>query len=348
MRKFFVSLALSAAIFAVPAIAQETETKVVDEVVAQINDGVITLSRVRRELKDIVDAKVADGMKREDAQKFVDEKQGELIANLINEELLMQKAKELGLDDEVEAGLNQRFVDLMKQLNLKTIDSLYERMRAENVDPQEMREVWRKQATREKVIEREVQSREYWKPDAAALRAYYEKNKAKFTKQETVSLSEMFLSFAGRDEAVVRQKAKDLVAQLRGGADFVKLVVENSDRPDAARNKGKSDPVPVKELDAKFGDPLKNVGVGGVTDPIEITGQGLSILRVDDRQAASNDSEFKESAVRVAMLQQNFPEASKKFLSKLRADSYIKISDTYRPIVSPILFADERKEKTVN
>jgi hypothetical protein len=27
----------------------------------------------------------------------------------------------------------------------------------------------------------------------------------------------------------------------------------------------------------------------------------------------------------------------------LREDAYIKISDNYRPLVSPILFADERK-----
>lgn len=348
MQRFALIFAFVALVLAVPAFGQETETKVVDEVVAQVNDGVITLSRVRRELKEIVEAKVAEGMKREDAQKFVDEKQGELIANLINEELIMQKAKELGLDDEVEAGLNQKFVELMKQFNLKTLDQLYEAMRAQNVDPQDMREIWRKQATRDRVIEREVQSRLYWTPQAPELRAYYEKHKKKFVKQETVALSELYLSFAGRDEAAVRQKAKDLVAQLRGGADFVKIVVENSDRPNASRDKGKADVVPVKELDPKFAVPLKNVGIGGVTDPIEIEGQGLTILRVDDRQAASNESEFKENAVRGAIFQEKFPEESKKFLAKLRADSYIKLSDTYRPIVSPILFADERKEKPGN
>jgi len=345
MRKFLLSLVVAIAAFSVTTFAQETETKVVDEVVAQVNDGVITLSKVRREMKDVIDAKVAEGMSKEDAQKFGDEKQGELIANLINEELLMQKAKEMGIDDEVEASLNQRFLDLLKQFNLKTVDQLFEKMREQNVDPQEMREVWRKQATREKVIEREVQSKEYWKPNAAALRAYYEKNKSKFTKQETVTLSEIFLSFAGRDEAAVRQKAKDLVAQLRGGADFVKIVTENSDRPNAASNKGKADTVPVKELDSRFAEPLKNVGVGGYTDPIETNGLGLSILRVDERQAASDESEFKENAVRIAMLQESFPEASKKFLTKLRTESYIKISETYRPSVSPILFADERKDK---
>src|SRR6476619_6316051 len=126
----FISLIVSATGF-----AQETQTKVVDEVVAQVNDGVITLSRIKREMKEIVEGEVQQGKKREDAQKAVDEKQGELIANLINEELLIQKAKEMGLDNEVEASLNMRLADIMKQYNLKTVDALYAEMEKNGVNP---------------------------------------------------------------------------------------------------------------------------------------------------------------------------------------------------------------------
>ncbi|MBK9769039.1 MAG: hypothetical protein IPP63_19665 [Chloracidobacterium sp.] len=73
--------------------AQETETKVIDEVVAQINDGVITLSGIKRETKSIIELELQKGTKREDAEKMVAEKKGELIANLINEELLVQKQR---------------------------------------------------------------------------------------------------------------------------------------------------------------------------------------------------------------------------------------------------------------
>jgi hypothetical protein len=69
---------------------------------------------------------------------------------------------------------------------------------------------------------------------------------------------------------------------------------------------------------------------------------------VDAREAASNESVFDENAVRSAMLQQNFPAAQKKFFTTMREEAYIKISDTYRPIVAPILFAEERKEKAVS
>ncbi len=325
------------------AFAQESETKVVDEVVAQVNEGVITLSRVKRETKSAVDAYVQEGKSREEAQKMVESKQGELIASLINEELLIQKAKELGLDSEIEAQLNQRFLEIMKQQNLKTIEALYQEMEKGGLDPQEIREMWRKQATRETVLQREVSSKLYWSLSSKEMKDYFEKNKVKFTKPETVVLSEIFLSYAGRDEAAVREKAKQIVAQLKGGADFQKLVLENSDRQNAAESKGKVGTFNIKDLDPKFAAAIKDLKVGGITEPVEIDQVGIEILRVDERTQASSESFFDENAVRMAITMERGPEMQKKYLSELRRDSYIKISDTYRPIVSPILFADERK-----
>ena len=326
--------------------SQESETKVVDEVVAQVNDGVITLSRINREVKDSVDALVQQGKTKEEAQKLVEEKRGELIASLINEELLIQKGKELGVDSDVEASLNARFLQLMKQYNQKTLDALYKLMQDNGADPQELREVWRKQATQDEVIKRDVQGKLYWHPTGADLKAYFEKNKAKFTTPETIALSEIFFSFAGRDPAKVREKAKQVVAQLRGGGDFAKAVADNSDRPDAAKNNGKVDTFKVGDLDPKFAKALEGVKPGGYSEPIEIDDVGINILRVDERTAASSDSKFDEQAVRMAMMSEAFPEAQKKYMAQLREDSYIKINDTYRPLVSPILYAQERTEKT--
>jgi PPIC-type PPIASE domain/SurA N-terminal domain len=327
------------------ASAQETQERVVDEVVAQVNEGVVTLSRIKRETKAIVDAEVQQGKTRDVAQKMVDEKQGELIANIINEELLVQKAKELGLDKEIDASLNQRFLQIMKQYNMKSLDALYEEMQKTGVDPQQIREDWRKDATRTMVLQREVQSKEYWKASGKELKDYFEKNKAKFTKPETISISEIFLGFAGRDEAAVREKAKQLVAQLRGGADFAKIVGENSDRPDAAKTKGKVDTMNLKDLDEKFAVAIKNVKASGYSDPIELDQIGINILRVDERSQASSESFYDENAIRMAILNEKLPEATKKYMSTLREESYIKISENYRPIVAPILFAEERKEK---
>ncbi|MBK7393895.1 MAG: peptidyl-prolyl cis-trans isomerase [Chloracidobacterium sp.] len=332
----------------VTAFAQETQTRVVDEVVAQVNDGVITLSRIKREMKDIVDNEVQQGKKREDVQKMVDEKQGELIANLINEELLIQKAKEMGLDSDIESSVNQRMADIMKQYNLKTVEALYAEMEKSGVSPQEMKESWRKQATRDMVLQREVEGKVFWGLSGKELKDYYDSHKEKFTKPETISISELFLGFAGRDETAVREKAKQLLAQLRAGGDWAKIVKENGDTGVVTQGTGKAEKLKVKELVEILAKPLKGVKVGEFTEPFDAEQLGVVILRVDDRESASNESVFDENSVRSAMAGEKLPAERVKFFSKLRADAYIKISETYRPIVSPILFADERKDKPGN
>jgi hypothetical protein len=255
------------------------------------------------------------------------------------------------MDSEIEASVNRQFLDNMKRFNLKTLDALYQEMEKQGVDPQEIRELWKKQATRDMVLQREVQGKVYWGLSSKELKEYYEKNKQKFTKPETVSLSEIFLGFAGRDENVVREKAKSLVAQLRAGGDFAKLAAENSDPGPLTQGRGTIEKLKVSDLSEKLATAIQGVKVGGITDPVEADQVGIVILKVDAREQASSESHFDENAVRLAITSERAPEEQKKFMSTLRSDSYIKISDAYRPLVAPILFAEERKdtkEKTDN
>lgn len=343
---------LSLFLFAgVAAFGQETEERVVDEVVAQVNDGVITLSRIKREKKMLIETQVEQGKSREEAERLVNEKEGELIANMINEELLIQRAKDLNLEREVEASINQRFLQIMQQNNLKTLDALYAEMRKSGVEPDEIRELWKKQTTRELVLQQEVQRKVYWEATSAELKAYFEKNKAKFTKPETVAISEIFISFAGTTESAARQKANQVLTELRGGADFQKAVQDYSDRPNKAEAKGNMGTIPVADLEKEYPQvaaAVKGVKIGGYSEPIAADDTGLIIYRVDERTAASNESQFDENAIRMAILNEKAPEAGKKFMASLREDSYIKINDSYRPLVAPVLFEDERSDKKNN
>ena len=346
--------ALIATVVLLPAFTsfgQETQEKVVDEVVAQVNNDVITLSRVKKEIEQIINSEVQQGKSRDSVVKAVNEKQGELIASMINEELMVQRAKELGIDKEADVEVNGRFAQIMKQYNLKTLESLYKAMEEQGVNPQDMREMWRKQAIREILVQRELQAKVYWEPTAKDVKDYFEKNKTKFTKPEMFTLSEIFLSFAGRDEAAVREKAKQLAAKARTGVDFAQLAIENSERKDVATTKGKIDPIEMKQIeqaDPKIAAAVKPLKKGDVTDPIDSEDIGVVIFKIDDRTAASTESFFDERNVRLAMLSERMPGRQKEFMAKLRENAYIKINETYRPLVSPILFAQERKEKTAN
>ena len=292
-------------------VAQETETTVVDEVVAVVNNDVITLSRLKRETRGLVASLQQDGKTPEEAEATIESKKGEIITNLIIEELLTQHAKESNADRDIEAQINQRLLELMKNNNIKNLDALYEEMRKQGVDPEEFRETMRQDLMKSYVLEREVDGKVYYGFTAKELKDYYEKNKAKFTKPEVIGLSELFLGFAGRDKSEVQEKAKQIVAQARGGADFEKLVAENSDRPNAAETKGKLDPLPFTDIaDEKYKSALKNAKVGDVLDPIELD-EGMDILKVYERTPGSSDSYFDENAVRRALtLEKNSRSAS--------------------------------------
>lgn len=326
---------------AFPAAAQESATTVVDEVIAQVNDGVVTLSRVKREMKEAVDALVREGKTPEAAKAEVESKRAELIVNLINEELILQKGKEIGVEREAEEQVNQRFAQIMKEQGIKTIEALHQEMIKVGVQPDDVRENMRKQFTKDIVLQAEVDRKVYLGWSNKEVKDYYEKNKEKFTKPETVTLSEMFLGFAGRDETAVRAKADKLIADLRGGADFVKIATENSDNPDVAKTKGLVGTFPIKDLNEKVAGAIKNVKAGDV-GKLE-TDEGIEIIRVDSRINASSESVFNENNVRSTMTYEVLPQERKKYLSNLRKEAYIKVSDNYKALVAPLLTSDETK-----
>lgn len=344
MKVRFINAALllvTVLFFSAFSAAQESQSVVIDEVVAQVNEGVITLSRVKREMKIAIDALVQQGKTPEAAKAEVESKKAELIMSLIQEELVLQKGKELNIDAEVEAQVNQRFAQIMKEQNIKTIAQLHEEMKKANVNPDEVRDNMRKQFAKDLVMQNEVDRKVYYGWGNKELKDYYEKNKEKFTKPETVTLSEIFLGFAGRDEKAVRAKADQLIASIRGGADFAKLAVENSETPGTAESKGVVGSFAIKELTENIAATVKNVKEGDV-GKLE-TEEGIEIIRVDKRVNASNESVFNENNVRSAMTYEVLPQKRKEYMSTLRKESYVKISEGYKALLAPLMTADETK-----
>src|SRR5258707_11500354 len=98
--EILVSTVLLSAIFVIsPSLgrAHEGEPVVFDEVIAQGNDGVGTLSQLKREMQERIDTLKQGGMTEQQATSEVAKHKPELIALLINEQLLLQKRKELDL-----------------------------------------------------------------------------------------------------------------------------------------------------------------------------------------------------------------------------------------------------------
>src|SRR5712692_2175249 len=220
---FVISLAL--------ARAQEGEPVVVDEVIAQVNDGVVTLSQLKHEMKERVDTLKQNGMTEQQANAEVLTHKAELIAILISEQLLLQKGKELDFTEKVEAEVNKRMLETAKENNINSMDKLCEAMTQAGLSCEDVRRTLRTEIMKQAVFEGEVDSKLFYGFGSDELHKYFDAHKDKFLKPESVELSEIFLSLAGKQEADVKARATELVNKLRKGADFCTLAAAYSERP---------------------------------------------------------------------------------------------------------------------
>ena len=321
--------------------AQEGETVVVDEVIAQVNDDVITLSMLKKETKERIDALKQGGMTEQQAIEEVNKRQPELIATLINEKLLLQKGKELDLATEIEAEVNRRLLQIANEQGITSIEKLYEAMRASGLNPDDVRRTMRSEMMKQAVLQQEVDRRVYLGFSNDELKKYFDANPDKFRKPESVKLSEIYLSTTGKDEAAVRARAVELVTQLRAGADFAAVAAANSEREKngertAPKDKGSVGEFDVPQLREDLLAALKDLKAGGVTDPIR-TNEGYQILRVDARMPPGATPTYNENRVREAMLMERQPKERESYLQTLRNEAFIKVTETYRAGVDPLL-----------
>ena len=184
------TLLLLAGLIVSPSLAhaQEGEPIVVDEVIAQVNDGVVTLSQLKREMKERVGTLIQNGKTEPQANSDVETHKPELIATLINEQLLLQKGKELDLTDKVEAEVNKRMLEVAKENGITSIDKLDEAMRAAGLDPVGIRQTMRIEIMKQAVLESEVDSKLFFSLTQDELHKYFDSHQATFLKPESIEL----------------------------------------------------------------------------------------------------------------------------------------------------------------
>jgi peptidyl-prolyl cis-trans isomerase SurA len=321
--------------------AQEGAMQVIDEVIVQVNDDVITLSMLKRETKERIEALKQSGMTEQQANDEVTKKQSELIATLINERLLLQRGKELDMASEIEAEVNRRMLQIAQEQGITTIEKLHQAMAQSGLNPEDVRRTMRAEMMKQAVLQQEVDRRVYLGFTSDEVKKYYEAHQDKFRKPESIKLSEIYLLATGKDEASVKARAQELVTQIRAGADFGALAAANSEREKngqrtAPQDKGVVGDFDVPNLREDLVKALKDVPVGAVTDPLK-TNEGYQILRVDGRTPAGSTPVFNDNRVREMMLGERQSKEREAYLQNLRNEAFIKITDNYRAGVEPLL-----------
>ncbi|MEK6301566.1 MAG: peptidylprolyl isomerase [Acidobacteriota bacterium] len=332
MKLLTTTLAI-ACLLALSGATRAQEPELINEIVARVNSDIITRAdylNAARDFREELASHMAGKSAAEIDAEF--ERVKSNVLNYLIENLLMeQKAKELGLD--VEADVNQEMARIAKEQGLPNVITFENELKKQGVDPEIARAQLRKNLLQQYVVQREVISPIYQNLSDKDRREFYDKHKDLFTTQGEVTLSEIFLPLEGHTAAEVEQRARRIIEELRAGQSFAEAVKKNSPETRATRAQdGKMGTFKPGELKADIAAAVSTLKTGEVTEPIRLQ-DGFQIIRVDDRKTPATrafaEPEVQQAISRAATMERA-EEARKKYMKKLRDEAFVEITKGYQ------------------
>ncbi len=316
---------------------------VVEEIIARVNNEIITRTeyiRSRDQLKQEVQQQDAAN-----ADRAFAEKQRDVLRDLIDQQLLLQKGKDLGITGDTE--LVKRLDEMRKQMNLATMEELEKAAEAQGASYEDFKQNLRNQIVTQRVIGQEVGSHLAMNKDD--VKKFYDQHRAEMERPEEVRLSEILIApktpaqpaatpdvkpappLEAESEAALapaQAKAQDLLEQIHKGAKFADLAKKYSDGP-SAKDGGDLSYFKRGTLSKELEDKVFALKGGEVTDVIR-TKQGYVILQASEHQMAGIPT-LKEAEPRIqdALYMQKLQPALRAFLTTLREEAYIDYKPGY-------------------
>ncbi len=308
------------------AVQEEDQPKILDEIVAKVNNEIITLTDLNKSLKQLrvaLEQEIPDAQAREpqfERQKAL------LLKNLIQNKVMMQKAEELGITADIDLEVSAYLEEMRKESGIPSLDVLEEYFKQRGTSLSEYRQMVKEQLITRSLVQQFVYSKITLM--TTDVEAYYEEHKSEFTLPASVELSEILLLTEGKDKAAVRQKAEQILTRLENGESFGDLAREFSDGPTAARG-GKIGNFNQGSMNEDLEKVVFKIDVGTHSGIIE-TDYGFQIVIVEAR----NNSAYKpmdevRPQISDALYQKMAQPGLKEFIENLLNESYIYVAPKY-------------------
>jgi len=330
--------------------------QVVEEIITRVNNQIITRSEFERS-KDQLKEEVKQ-QNAADPDKAYASREKDVLRDLIDQQLLLDKGKDLGITGDTE--LIKRMDQMRKDMKLESMEDLEKEATKQGVSWEDFKQNMRNQIITQKVIGEEVGGKLAIGKDE--VQKFYDDHKSEMEQPEYIRLSEILVApkavtpsitpapdpgAAGSapaaqapiDEATkqaadaagltaAEAKANDLLKQIHDGANFEDIAKKYSDGPSAADG-GALGMFKRGQLAKAIEDETFDKKAGDVTGVIH-TKQGYVILKVVDHQQAGIPP-LKDILPKIqdALYYEKLQPALRAYLTKLREDAYIKYADGY-------------------
>ena len=301
--------------------------EVIEEIIAQVNDRIIVLSEYRMSL----DAMRQDLTQQQlpapefDAQ-FLERSQ-DVLRELIDQQLLAQKASELGID--VEGQVIRRLDELRQQMDLASMEALEEAAGRQGLNYEDFKQNLRDTFLTQQVINREVGARIQVAP--AEINAYYEEHKQEFERQDGFTIQLILVSTENIEEAelpALRQKADEALEKARAEENFAELARQYSDDA-TAENGGNAGFFERGMMAPEIETAVDALSRNGVSDIIQ-TRFGYMIVKLLERTAAGIPPLPQvENRIHEQLYLEKIQPALRTYLTTLRQESFISVKTGY-------------------
>ena len=312
-----------AATIALWAFPTASRAKIVDRIIARVNGEIITQKMFEREQVKLR-AQLAQEYSGAELEQQFREKGQDLLRDLIDQSLMVQKAKDLDIN--VETDVVKRLDELRKEFNLSSLEALQTEVEKQGLNWEDFKDQIRRQLLMREVIGREVgRTLQITRQDA---RKYYEAHKNEFQSPGGVHLAIILVSTEKRKPDEAEKRAKDALAEIKAGTRFADVAKKYSDDGSASEGgdvgflkKGTLDPVLEGATD--------KLELGDTSDLIQ-TKHGYTILKVLEKLRPGIPAfEEVEQRVNDVLYNQRMQPGMRKYLTTLRKESFIYLASGY-------------------
>ncbi len=320
-KRVLVLLYSWAAFLSLPATL--SAARIVERIIARVNSEIVTQRMFERE-REKVRAQLAQQYSGPELEAQLREQSKNLLRDLIDQALMVQKAKDLDIN--VETDVVKQLDELRKANNLTSLEDLQKEVEKEAISWEDFKDNIKRNLLMREVIGREVGGR--MMISRADVRKYFDEHKQQFQSPGGVHLAQILISTEKRKPEEAEKRAKDALAEIKSGTRFADVAKKYSD--DTNANTG-GDAGFFKEgtLAPEIAQPVKKLEVGETSDLIE-TKHGPMLFKVLERLRPGIPAfEEIEERVKDMLYSEKMQPALRAFLTTLRKESYYTVAPGY-------------------
>jgi len=304
--------------------------RTVEEIIARVNNEIITRSeyeKSRTSAEEDARQECEGKCTPEQLRAGIDERQKTSLRDLIDQSLLVQRAKDMGLS--VEPELIKRLDAIRIQNKIESMEELEKAVTSQGLNWEDFKNNIRSTLLTQRVVSSEVGS--HITISDEEISKYYEAHKKEYVRPEQVALREIEVSTQGKKPEEIpdlRKKAETTLQRIKDGEDFGEMAKRFSDSNTKTQG-GFLGMYKRGELSKELEDKVFNMKKNELTEVTE-TKQGFLILQVLEHYDEGEQSLAKvKNEITDKLYGARMEPAMREYLKTLREQSFVVIKPGY-------------------